>query len=622
MACKKLKTMVINKIINFLDNNKSFVLEAGAGSGKTYTLIQTINHLIETKGTELKFKNKSIICITYTNVAKNEILERLENNPLVLVSTVHEFLWANIKNYQKQLLIELDVLNSNMQVAKPDKFELGLYERIKEKEVLYNDSSYRDFENGQIHHDDVISLAKSMFKNYNRLTSIIAEKFPYILIDEYQDTAPETISAFLDDLLKKNIGNIVLGFYGDSYQKIYDSGVGSLQKYVDDKIIELITKEENYRSSKEVVNLLNEIRDNLTQQIPDGIIVPKGSVNFINCDSYPTRGVKEKITDYEKMLIPIKNSNYDDLIKKLELQGWDFSSASNDKILIIANSRVAERGGFGRLYKVYSNRFGEGANEALMKRENIFTKFFLGSLDKKTSKERKSGIEHLMSFWNEKKYNEVMYFLNKYSQSKFRNEDDNYFYLKKHDDKIKIHDKLKELDYIRQNKTVKDVFDFILLNKLLLLPEGISKYLKRINSSIDDFIEVKEKERLQKDIQFFDNLMELKYSEFIQLFKHTQNETVFSTKHGTKGEEYRNVLVVIDDTSWKQQYNFENYFNDTEEKADRKLRTKNLFYVSCSRAKENLVVLALSEMKKETMDVIKSWFKEDNTYSINQYINS
>lgn len=95
-----------DKIVELIKKNESFVLEAGAGSGKTFTLIQTINYLIESKGVQLRFDNQNIVCITYTNVAKNEIIDRLENNPLVLVYTIHEFLWDCIKNYQKQLLIE------------------------------------------------------------------------------------------------------------------------------------------------------------------------------------------------------------------------------------------------------------------------------------------------------------------------------------------------------------------------------------------------------------------------------------------------------------------------------------------------------------------------------------
>ncbi|MBP2615806.1 hypothetical protein [Chryseobacterium jejuense] len=106
----------------------------------------------------------------------------------------------------------------------------------------------------------------------------------------------------------------------------------------------------------------------------------------------------------------------------------------------------------------------------------------------------------------------------------------------------------------------------------------------------------------------------------MKFWKHIQNETVFSTKHGTKGDEYRNVLTVIDDTEWKQEYNFNNFFNDLEEKEERKLRTRNLFYVECSRAKENLVVLMLSKVDDLALENIRKWFKEENILDIEEFI--
>ena len=99
------------QIKKLIEEGKSFVLEAGAGSGKTYTLIQTLNYLIENKGEEIKKTNQKIICITYTNAAKNEINNRIEFNELIIVSTIHEFLWKSIKQFQKQLKIELCKLN-------------------------------------------------------------------------------------------------------------------------------------------------------------------------------------------------------------------------------------------------------------------------------------------------------------------------------------------------------------------------------------------------------------------------------------------------------------------------------------------------------------------------------
>lgn len=153
-----------------IEKKSSFVVEAGAGSGKTYLLIQTLNHLIELQGDNLNFNNQSIICITYTNVAKNEIIKRIEFNELVNVYTIHEFLWQSIKQFQKQLKIELCKLNEiryqkDINNGKASKYIENLKGRINNIEaVFYNNSSFRDFENGELHHDDVIELAKMLLK--------------------------------------------------------------------------------------------------------------------------------------------------------------------------------------------------------------------------------------------------------------------------------------------------------------------------------------------------------------------------------------------------------------------------------------------------------------------------
>ena len=94
MACKINKEMgALEQIIECITENDSYVLEAGAGAGKTYTLIQTLRYLTDKFEQQLKDKNQNIVCITYTNVAKNEVIERMQNNSLIAVSTIHEFLW-------------------------------------------------------------------------------------------------------------------------------------------------------------------------------------------------------------------------------------------------------------------------------------------------------------------------------------------------------------------------------------------------------------------------------------------------------------------------------------------------------------------------------------------------
>lgn len=616
----------INQIIEHIDNHKSFVLEAGAGSGKTYTLIETLNYLINIKGKDIRYNNQKIICITYTNVAKNEIIERLEDNPLVLVSTIHEFLWNSIKSYQKQLKIELCKLNEIRfnEDTTSDMYIQNLLDRIDSIDsIYYDDTAFRDFEKGLLHHDDVIILSKMMFQSNKLLTSILSQKFPYILIDEYQDTSSETIIAFIEFLLERNKNNLVLGFYGDSHQKIYDSGVGDLEKYYNNektKVLELVKKEENYRSSKEVVDLLNKFRSNIEQKPQRKI---EGSVKFIYCTYNPPRATKvnrkgeivfdETITNFESRIEPQKNKNYDDVKYKLEVEGWNFKQNSKDKILVIANSRVAKRSGFGNLYTIFSKRYPLNVKEQLLDRNHNLVKYFVGYRDKKTSEEREIGIEHLVYFWQTKNYNEVLRFIKKNSNII----DGKYL---EHRHKKIISNIISQLIEIRSNGTIKEVLEFIEEKIILRKTDNLNKFFQRINIDLSTIDDEKENERLVKDKDLYDSLMAIPYQQVINFYEHTQDHTVFSTKHGTKGEEYRNVLTIIDDSEWKKEYNFGNFFNNTDDNERRKLKTRNLSYVECSRAKENLVVLALSEMDEIALDRLKGWFGSKNVLSIEEFI--
>ena len=95
MVTKKLEDEVA-KIFEHIAKKENFVLSGGAGSGKTYSLVSVIN--------EIYARNAyaKIACITYTNVAANEIQDRLSHQNLH-ISTIHDFLWDNISSYQKEL---------------------------------------------------------------------------------------------------------------------------------------------------------------------------------------------------------------------------------------------------------------------------------------------------------------------------------------------------------------------------------------------------------------------------------------------------------------------------------------------------------------------------------------
>ncbi|EKF9630311.1 AAA family ATPase, partial [Vibrio cholerae] len=91
------------EVFKLIKEKKHFLLSGGAGSGKTYSLVEILKAVIN------DYPSVNIACITYTNAAVSEIEDRVLHDNLH-VSTIHDFLWGNIKNFQseiKKTLIEL-----------------------------------------------------------------------------------------------------------------------------------------------------------------------------------------------------------------------------------------------------------------------------------------------------------------------------------------------------------------------------------------------------------------------------------------------------------------------------------------------------------------------------------
>ena len=87
---------IIDKIKDQILAGNNFLVSGGAGSGKTYSLMEVIDLIYKLNPLS------TIACITFTNVATNEIKDRAKHNNLE-VSTIHDFLWNSIKNYQNDL---------------------------------------------------------------------------------------------------------------------------------------------------------------------------------------------------------------------------------------------------------------------------------------------------------------------------------------------------------------------------------------------------------------------------------------------------------------------------------------------------------------------------------------
>ena len=101
----------LDEIYEKIDNHKNFVVNGGAGSGKTYALIQSLKHIFSNN------PKARVACITYTNVAVNEIKEWVPFEGL-FVDTIHNFVWELIRNYKSNLISAIVTLVSSEKEAR------------------------------------------------------------------------------------------------------------------------------------------------------------------------------------------------------------------------------------------------------------------------------------------------------------------------------------------------------------------------------------------------------------------------------------------------------------------------------------------------------------------------
>ena len=187
---------------------KSFFLFAGAGSGKTYSLVLLLKKIRDSIGKDLLLQGKNVAVITYTNAATNEIVNRLDYSPVFYISTIHSFVWDVIKYYQadirrlycQYIQEEIQELSRKIEGAKSkttktyssnvDKLRNLKHklEKVQTTEKFVYSPNGSNLENNALKHAEVIKISAQMIMDNLILQRIIAQRYPILLIDESQDT--------------------------------------------------------------------------------------------------------------------------------------------------------------------------------------------------------------------------------------------------------------------------------------------------------------------------------------------------------------------------------------------------------------------------------------------------
>lgn len=266
-------------MVGEVKTNNKHLINAPAGSGKTTHIRSLLKKIY------LNEPQSKILCITYTNRAVEELKKDLCNTNII-VSTIHSYI-NNLLSplYSSKEVIDLyweiygerirnRIQNSEDEnIRESNKYYIEQYGEINEeivKENLislsYGETSYTSLYRGRLSHDDLILFANRLIKKYPVLLKKISDKYNYIFIDEYQDTSAYILEIFYEAVKDKE--NVQLYLLGDKMQQIYENYDGSFE----DKLNEFDNSDRlktNYRSIGKIVSILNNIyNDKFFKQEP------------------------------------------------------------------------------------------------------------------------------------------------------------------------------------------------------------------------------------------------------------------------------------------------------------------------------------------------------------------
>lgn len=275
---------VVDEICSYVTDTppRSFFLFAGAGSGKTRTLVELVRRITGVVehaaggayAARLRARGQSVRVITYTKNAAQVVMSRLGENRLAEVSTIHSFCWDLVKGFDNDIREALLAQNAE------DLAEAKAYAQSKKKGETETDRrKYAELEakadnlraattfrynpdrntygEGALSHQAVLQITAWLLRERCTLQRIVQDRYPLILIDESQDTMRGVLDA-LFDLTSVRPGQFTLGLIGDHRQRIYADGHADLPSRIP-TTWERPKLEMNHRSQKRIVMLINDI---------------------------------------------------------------------------------------------------------------------------------------------------------------------------------------------------------------------------------------------------------------------------------------------------------------------------------------------------------------------------
>lgn len=587
---------------------KSFVVVAGAGSGKTTSLIKALASIVEVHGAALARRRQKVACITYTEVAAGEIWADVGQNPLVHVSTIHSFLWSVARSFQSDIrawvdsrirekLNELRETAANygprVQQRTKDKnardvarYEDELTHILKVPAFVYGTGS--NYAKGILGHDDVIRMTSQILLERPLFRTLLGQQFPFVFVDESQDTTQSVVDAL--KAVQAQLGNrFCLGFFGDPMQRIYPTGVGAIP--LEHGWIQ-VDKPENFRCPTTVLSVANAIRRD-----GDALVQTRGRTELVDGEPKP-------VTGSARIFVLPADERRDERISlvrkwvaaKQNDEAWLSAAGTDVKLLVVVHRMAATRLGFGDVYAALNDRapatFSDNFLDASAWPLRPFMSFVLPLSD---------AIRGGREF-------EAMTILRRETPAfaKGAAKGTNVAHLLKEMRAASI--ALADLMAEGSGATVRDVLTFVQDKNLVVLDPRFQSHLEGKAPAALGAGEagelVEDGEDVSKEVTSMDAFLRCPAVQLWSFQTYTSDLSPFSTQQGIKGAEFPRVLVVLDDEegSGHTQFSYEKYFGikppsagDLSNLADGKEtavhRTRRLFYVCCTRALTDLVVV-------------------------------
>ena len=556
------------KLKRALDAGDSFVFEAGAGAGKTYSLLQTLDYLIEERARELMRRKQQIACITFTRIARDMILKRTDSNPVVYCETTHAFAWGLMRQFKRQVreaVLALDAWSERLaEVEAPSTLEVDY------------DLGHRVIEDGKLslHHDDIFPVLIHLLDN-PKFRAVLTSRFPIILVDEYQDTDAALIAA-LERYFFGVKGAPQFGFYGDHWQKIYGDGVGMIEH----PALARIDKGANFRSVKPVVDGLNRIRPELPQIERDPDL--PGMIRIFHTNGWAG---KRQSRNHWQGDLPADKARAAFLRTRVALEeaGWDFAP-EHTKILMLTQRALANELGYGSLPGIF--RY----NDAFARKADPHIAWFVDQL------------EPAVQAFEARRFGAMVEALGRRAPP-----------VRGAADKKRWSQTMTRILEIRANGTVGDMMAHLLATGLPVLPDDVAKSERKLAALI---AEGEERSRRLVEIE---KLKAVPFTEITELARYHAGTSPFETKHGVKGDQFENVLGVFG-RGWND-YNFDNYLRVARNPGAAANtaafeRARNLFYVVCSRPKERLALLFTQKLSDESLETLTDFFGANSLIDI------